>query len=126
MRKGVKESILAPVLVGSATKGVGLRGLLDAFVRYLPSPADEPPVTAHEPKSNDAVSVGQHSTARSCATRIAPHDWTLGMLSPGSSQVVRVIKTKRVMPDFRICFGKHPPLVAVAESGRINQIWANQ
>ncbi|TMD30350.1 MAG: elongation factor G [Chloroflexi bacterium] len=57
LRKGVKESILAPVLVGSATKGVGLRGLLDAFVRYLPSPADEPPVTAHEPKSNDAVSV---------------------------------------------------------------------
>src|SRR5438309_826138 len=52
LRKGVKESILAPVLVGSATKGVGLRGLLDAFVRYLPSPADEPPVTAHEPKSN--------------------------------------------------------------------------
>jgi len=43
LRKGVKESILAPVLVGSATKGIGLRGLLDAIVRYLPSPADEPP-----------------------------------------------------------------------------------
>src|SRR6266516_4348333 len=43
LRKGVKESILAPVLVGSATKAIGLRGLLDAFVRYLPSPADEGP-----------------------------------------------------------------------------------
>ena len=43
LRKGVKESILAPVLVGSATKGIGLRGLLDAIVRYLPSPADEAP-----------------------------------------------------------------------------------
>ncbi len=43
LRKGVKESILAPVLVGSAVKGIGLRGLLDAIVRYLPSPADEPP-----------------------------------------------------------------------------------
>ena len=41
LRKGVKESILAPVLVGSAAKGIGLRGLLDAIVRYLPSPADE-------------------------------------------------------------------------------------
>jgi elongation factor G len=43
LRKGVKESILAPVLVGSALKGIGLRGLLDAIVRYLPSPADEAP-----------------------------------------------------------------------------------
>ena len=42
LHKGVRESILAPVLVGSATKGIGLRGLLDAFVRYLPSPAEEP------------------------------------------------------------------------------------
>ena len=44
LRKGVKDSVLAPVLVGSAAKGIGLRGLLDAIVRYLPSPADEPPV----------------------------------------------------------------------------------
>ncbi|HEV7604377.1 MAG TPA: GTP-binding protein, partial [Candidatus Limnocylindrales bacterium] len=46
LRKGVKESILAPVLVGSAVKGIGLRGLLDAIVRYLPSPADEAPTEA--------------------------------------------------------------------------------
>jgi elongation factor G len=46
LRKGVKESILAPVLVGSALKGIGLRGLLDAIVRYLPSPADEAPTKA--------------------------------------------------------------------------------
>ncbi len=46
LRKGVKDSVLAPVLVGSAAKGIELRGLLDAIVRYLPSPADEPPVLA--------------------------------------------------------------------------------
>ena len=46
LRKGVKESILAPVLVGSAVKGIGLRGLLDTIVRYLPSPADEAPTQA--------------------------------------------------------------------------------
>ncbi len=57
LRKGVKESVLAPVLVGSATKGIGLRGLLDAFIRYLPSPADEPPTLASEPKSSDEVRV---------------------------------------------------------------------
>jgi elongation factor G len=41
LRKGVKESILAPVLVGSSATGIGLQALLDAIVRYLPSPADE-------------------------------------------------------------------------------------
>jgi elongation factor G len=46
LRKGVKESVLAPVLVGSAAKGIGLQALLDAFTRYLPSPADEAPVKA--------------------------------------------------------------------------------
>jgi elongation factor G len=46
LRKGVKESILAPVLVGSAATGIGLGALLDAIVRYLPSPADEKPSTA--------------------------------------------------------------------------------
>ena len=56
LRKGVKESILAPVLVGSAVKGIGLRGLLDAIVRYLPSPADEPPTKATD-KSGATVEV---------------------------------------------------------------------
>ena len=56
LRKGVKESILAPVLVGSATKGMGLRALLDAIVRYLPSPADEDPTQATD-KAGEAVEV---------------------------------------------------------------------
>jgi elongation factor G len=46
LRKGVKDSILAPVLVGSAATGTGLQALLDAIVRYLPSPADEGPAPA--------------------------------------------------------------------------------
>jgi elongation factor G len=53
LRKGVKESILAPVLVGSSATGIGLQALLDAIVRYLPSPADEGPVTAKDKSGND-------------------------------------------------------------------------
>src|SRR3954464_9263390 len=53
LRKGVKESVLAPVLVGSAVKGMGLRALLDAIVRYLPSPADEPPAKAADRSGAD-------------------------------------------------------------------------
>jgi elongation factor G len=56
LRKGVKESILAPVLVGSAMTGVGLQALLDAIVRYLPSPADEGPAKAYD-KSGALVDV---------------------------------------------------------------------
>ena len=57
LHRGVRDSILAPVLVASATKGIGLRGLLDAIVRYLPTPAEEPPTVAREPKSGDPVDV---------------------------------------------------------------------
>jgi elongation factor G len=46
LRRGVKDSILAPVLVGSSATGIGLQALLDAIVRYLPSPADEGPAKA--------------------------------------------------------------------------------
>jgi elongation factor G len=62
LRKGVKESILAPVLVGSAAKGIGLRALLDAFVRYLPSPADEAPAMALDPKTNDPIELAPDPT----------------------------------------------------------------
>jgi elongation factor G len=72
LHKGVRESILAPVLVGSATKGIGIRGLLDAFIRYLPTAAEEPPVTARDPKTG-------------AESRIAPE--------PTGPLLVRVFKT---------------------------------
>src|SRR3954453_10617060 len=46
LHKGVREAILAPVLVASAAKGIGLNALLDAIVRYLPSPEEEGPFAA--------------------------------------------------------------------------------
>src|SRR4051812_45675501 len=56
LHKGVRESILAPVLVASATKAIGLTALLDALVRYLPSPDEEGPYEAKD-KSGKAVEV---------------------------------------------------------------------
>jgi len=46
LHKGVRESVLAPVMLVSAEQEIGVEGLLDAIVRYLPSPAEEPPVKA--------------------------------------------------------------------------------
>ena len=54
LHKGVRESVLAPVLVASAAKGLGLTGLLDALVRYLPSPDEEGPYAAQD-KSGQQV-----------------------------------------------------------------------
>ena len=56
LHRGVRDSILAPVLVGSATKGVGMSALLDAFIRYMPTAAEEPAVEAKHPKGGDPVS----------------------------------------------------------------------
>jgi elongation factor G len=52
LHKGVREAILAPVLVASASRGIGLSALLDAIVRYLPSPEEEGPYTAEDRAGN--------------------------------------------------------------------------
>ena len=61
LRSGVKQSLLAPVLVGSAVKGIGLRGLLDAIIRYLPSPADEAPIQAGDRKGGTVAVAADES-----------------------------------------------------------------
>jgi elongation factor G len=72
LRRGVRDSLLAPVLVASGFKGIGLRGLLDAVARYLPNPAEVPPAIAREPKTGDRVEVAR---------------------DPGGPLLVRVFKT---------------------------------
>jgi elongation factor G len=57
LHRGVRDSILAPVLVGSATKGIGMNALLDAFIRYLPTAAEEPPVEARDAKTDKPATI---------------------------------------------------------------------
>lgn len=49
IRRGTIASALHPVLCGSALKHMGVRPLLDAVKRFLPSPLDVPPVRGTEP-----------------------------------------------------------------------------
>ena len=46
LHRGVRDSILAPVMVTAAHREIGIDGLLDAIVRYFPSPDEEKPIKA--------------------------------------------------------------------------------
>ncbi len=57
LRKGVIANTIVPVLCGSALKNKGVQFMLDAVVDYLPSPADLPPIMAHDEKTGAEVRV---------------------------------------------------------------------
>ncbi|MBN1795616.1 MAG: elongation factor G [Sedimentisphaerales bacterium] len=49
IRKGTIACALHPVLCGSALKYIGVQRLLDAVLKYLPSPLDRPDIEGHKP-----------------------------------------------------------------------------
>ncbi|HRR29081.1 MAG TPA: GTP-binding protein, partial [Victivallales bacterium] len=55
IRKLVIEGKIVPVLCGSAKKNIGIQPLLDAIVRYLPSPEDRPVFQAYTLKENKLI-----------------------------------------------------------------------
>lgn len=54
LRKGTIALKCVPVLCGAALRNKGIQPLLDAVVRYLPSPLDVPPVTGENPATGEA------------------------------------------------------------------------
>jgi elongation factor G len=53
IRKGVLSNEIVPVLCGSAYKNKGVQLMLDAIVRYMPSPLDIPPVKGINPNTGE-------------------------------------------------------------------------
>jgi elongation factor G len=49
LRKGTLAGRIVPVFAGAALKNIGVQRVLDAVVRYLPSPVDIPPVVGVNP-----------------------------------------------------------------------------
>ena len=50
LRKGTLAMQIFPVVCGSSFKNKGVQTMLDAVVRYLPSPLDNPVITGRDPK----------------------------------------------------------------------------
>lgn len=48
LRTAVLHGDLIPVLVGSATKAIGVKTMLEMFINYLPSPSDLKPIEASD------------------------------------------------------------------------------
>jgi elongation factor G len=53
LRKGTVGLKCVPVLCGAALRNKGIQPLLDAVIRYLPSPLDVPPVTGENPETRE-------------------------------------------------------------------------
>jgi len=55
LRKAVISNELVPIMAGSALKNKGVQPLLDAVIRYLPSPLDVPPVEATDQDNDQPI-----------------------------------------------------------------------
>ena len=53
LRTGVLGGELTPLIVGSATKNIGVQTLLQMFINYLPNPSDLKPLAAHDENGVD-------------------------------------------------------------------------
>tara|TARA_B100001123_G_scaffold450941_1_gene625288 strand:+ start:6795 stop:8846 length:2052 start_codon:yes stop_codon:yes gene_type:complete len=55
LRKGTLANSIVPVLCGAALKHKGIQPLLNAIVKYLPSPSDVPPVDGEDPNTGEVI-----------------------------------------------------------------------
>ena len=55
LRVGVLSGELTPLIVGSASKNIGVHTLLNMFINYLPTPNDLKPLEAHDEAGKEKV-----------------------------------------------------------------------
>ncbi|MDD5495823.1 MAG: elongation factor G [Candidatus Omnitrophica bacterium] len=62
-RKAMAQDKVSPVFCGSATKGIGIKDLLDIVVNYFPSPLDKPTVEAAKGDGQEKVKIDMKTDA---------------------------------------------------------------
>ena len=83
LRVGVLKGELTPLIVGSATKNIGIQTLLKMFISYLPNPTDLKPLEAHDEAGNDKVvptNVNEPFSAYVFKTIVDPYAGTINLL----------------------------------------------
>ena len=112
LRIGVLRGDLTPLIVGSATKNIGVQTLLNMFVRYLPEPNDLKPLEAHDENGKEKVvptSVSEPFSAYVFKTIVDPYTGTINLLKVCSGvlhvgdEVYINGETQRVSMLFTMC-----------------------
>ena len=83
LRIGVLRGDLTPLIVGSATKNIGVQTLLDMFISYLPSPADLKPLEALDENGKEKevpTDVNAPFSAYVFKTIVDPYAGTINLL----------------------------------------------
>lgn len=87
LRKGVLNSDLTPVLVGSALNNVGLHTMLDMIISYMPNPDDLKPYEGTDEKGNTIIRKTESSEPFSAyifKTTVNPYSGTINIMKVNS------------------------------------------
>jgi elongation factor G len=111
VRRGTIAGQFAPVLMGSAYKNKGVQLLLDAIVRYLPSPLDREIFALDLDNDEAEVPLEANPDAPLVSLAFKLVDETFGQLT-----FMRVYQGKMIRGDRYICSRTRKPSASVASS----------
>ncbi len=126
IRKVTIDNTAVPVLCGSALKNKGIQPLLDAVIRYLPSPADLPPVTGINPftKKQEQRPADPNAPFAGLIFKIASNSYVgnlaylrvySGTLKTGTAVYnSRTGKKERIMNLYRMHANKQTPIEQIS------------
>ena len=83
LRIGVLNGELVPLIVGSASKNIGIQTLLQMFIDYLPNPCDLKPLEAHDENGKEitrATSPEEPFSAYVFKTVVDPYSGTINII----------------------------------------------
>ncbi len=83
LRVGVLKGDLTPLIVGSATKNIGIQTLMNMFISYLPNPNDLKPLEAHDENGKEKVvptDVKEPFSAYVFKTIVDPYAGTINLI----------------------------------------------
>lgn len=135
LRTGVLEADLYPVLVGSASKDIGILTLLNMLIDYFPSPADLKPYQAIDEKGNEIdikTDVNEPTTLYVFKNTYSTYQGLTSIFKVNSGSVKlgdtlycpNINETVRITSLFSVCGNKFTPVeeVSAGDIGAFNKL----